>query len=36
MDSSEFNYDKEVLSRIEEELINGIRELATPTSIKLV
>ena len=35
-DSSEFNYDKEVLSRIEEELINGIRELATPTSIKLV
>ena len=35
-DSSEFNYDKEVLSRIEEELIKGIRELATPTSIKLV
>ena len=35
-DSGEFNYNKEVLSRIEEELINGIRELATPTSIKLV
>ena len=35
-DSNEFNYNKEVLGRIEEELINGIRELATPTSIKLV
>ena len=35
-DSNEFNYNKEVLGKIEEELINGIRELATPTSIKLV
>ena len=35
-DSNEFNYDKEMLRRIEEELIKGIRELATPTSIKLV
>jgi hypothetical protein len=35
-DSSELNYNKDVLARIEEELINGIRELATPTSIKLV
>lgn len=35
-DSRELNYDKEALRRIEEELIIGIRELATPTSIKLV
>ena len=35
-DSNEFNYDKEMLRRIEEELIKGIRELSTPTSIKLV
>ena len=35
-DSNEFNYDKEMLRRIEEELIKGIQELATPTSIKLV
>ena len=35
-DSRELNYDKETLRRIEEELIIGIRELATPTSIKLM
>ncbi len=35
-DSSEFNYTKETLRRFEEELINGIKELTTPTSIKLM
>ena len=35
-DSSEFNYSKETLKKLETELIKGIRELATPTSIKLV
>ena len=35
-DSSEFNYTSDSLKRFETELINGIKELATPTSIKLV
>jgi hypothetical protein len=35
MESSEVNYSKDVLRQIEIELITGIRELATPTSIKI-
>lgn len=35
-DSRELKYDAETLKRFELELINGIREMATPTSIKLV
>ena len=35
-DSSEFNYTKGSLKRFEEELIKGIRELTSPSSIKLV
>lgn len=34
--SNEFNYDKETMKRFEFELINGIVELTTPTSIKLM
>jgi hypothetical protein len=35
MESQEVNYSKDVLRQIEIELIAGIRELATPTSIKI-
>lgn len=35
LESSELNYSKQVIRQIEIELITGIRELATPTSIKL-
>ena len=35
-DSSEFNYSKASLKRFEEELVKGIKELTSPSSIKLV
>ena len=36
MESPEVNYSKDVLRQIERELITGIRELATPTSVKIM
>ncbi len=36
IESNEISTSKEVLKRIEDELIAGIRELATPTSIKMM
>lgn len=35
IENNESGYSKEVMKSIEEELINGIKELATPTSIKI-
>jgi hypothetical protein len=35
IDNNESGYSKEVMKSIEEELIKGIKELATPTSIKI-
>ena len=35
IENNESGYSKEVMKNIEEELINGIKELATPTSIKI-
>ena len=34
--NNELNYSKEVMKSKEEELISGIKELATPTSIKIM
>ena len=34
--SNELNYNSDMMNRLEQELINGITEMATPTSIKLV
>ena len=35
IENNESGYSKEVMKSIEEELIIGIKELATPTSIKI-
>lgn len=36
IESGEFSLDPKNLSRFEEELVSGILELASPTSIKMV
>lgn len=36
IESGEYNLDPQNLARLEEELVSGIRELVSPTSIKIV